>query len=133
MTTKLTTKDGRDELSPEELLTEEEKNVDDSDDEDDFDDDDDSSNDIGSGGSSDGSAGSSSGVGDNRPSQRRQKLDLLDHEEGSFKTAMPAMGDGLIPSNDSSMKNLLGEHSIGSIEKISAGQKTDASEKVDEF
>ena len=59
----LTTKDGRPELGPEDLVTEDEKNDDDDDDDDEFDDDD-SSSAVGSNGTSSvDTPGSSSGVG----------------------------------------------------------------------
>ena len=68
----LKTKDGRQELGPEELVTEDEKNDNDNDDDDEFDDDDDSSSAVGTPGSSSvDTPGSSSGVEQNKIRDQR--------------------------------------------------------------
>lgn len=72
MKTELTTKDGRNELSPDELVTEDEKN-DEDDDEDEFDDDDSSSAVDTGGSSSNATPGSSSGVQHNEKYKRKNE------------------------------------------------------------
>jgi len=117
MSKKLRTKDGRSELDPDEIATEEEK-VDDEeneeDDEDDFDeDDDDDSSAIGSDGSSGISPDSSSGVGDNKRSLLQKRQDSPQpYDAGSHTTSVPNVGDGLVGSTDGSLKNFAAPHSI---------------------
>jgi len=113
-----TTKDGRSELGPEELVTEDEKNDDDDDDE--FDDDD-SSSAVGSpgGSSSVDTPGSSSGVETNqmRVGVNREAAhyggsngESRDgNEMQSVKTAVPPMtvGEGLLHSDKASAEKLI--------------------------
>ena len=111
----LTTKDGRPELGPEDLVTEDEKN--DDDDEDDEFDDDDSSSAVGSPGetSSVETPGSSSGVEENRMRGGNHQALYGDQGESrdgnelqSVKTAVPPMvGDGLMTSEKASMDRLI--------------------------
>ena len=122
----MTTKDGRPELSPEELVTEDEKNEDD--DEDEFDDDD-SSSAVGSPGESSSvdTPGSSSGVEQNRMrggavgkqpalygGEQGHSRDA--HEMQSVKTAVPpGVGEGLVPSDKASVDKLIQQNSMVSV------------------
>ena len=121
--TVLTTKDGRAELGPEDMVTEDEK--DDQDDDDEFDDDDSSSR-VGSPGdtSSIDTPGSSSGVEQNRlhgGGHHHLYHDGLDgqsrevHELQSVKTAVPNVGDGLVGSGVASVEKLIAQNSMVSV------------------
>lgn len=120
----LTTKDGKSEMGPEELLTEDEKNEEDDDnnddDNDEFDDDDDegfddddSSSAVGSPGTSSHSSpeGSSSGIEHNKMHQFRQAKESGSHNN-SVKTTVPNMGDGLVGTggSQSSLEQLIAQN-----------------------
>ena len=114
----MTTNDGRPELGPEELVTEDEK--DDDDDDDEFDDDD-SSSAVGSPGTTSGvTPDSSSGVGHNNMYEHLhiERDRGESYNEQSVNTAVPPyVGDGIVhgDSQGLSADNLLAQNSIVSI------------------